>query len=409
MGDPLRFRDDRGARRARGHARRVPRPDQCRLGAARGRRRRAPPRARVSTACGWSRSTSPSSATAAAISARADPARGGLHRRDQGDRRRAGRPGRSSCAAAASTASRPNVPFNDADVQAALDPLPVCLSGRRRRRRCRSGACAIRNCRMASRADRRHRHRAALHPGRRRRAQRALRRASTRRRCCASCSPRARSGDVAVVSSFGAESAVLLHLVAQADPTMPVIFLDTLKMFPETLAYRDDADRALRPDQFLGRRSPIRRCSPPRTRTACAGRGTPTAAARSARSSRCKRAKQGLDAWITGRKAFQSVTRAEPAALRDRGRPAQDQPARRLDQGRPRRLLRRARPAAPPARGARLPLDRLPALHQHGRAGRGPARGPLARLGQDRMRHPRARPAPGGDEGELPPGYEPAF
>lgn len=46
-------------------------------------------------------------------------------------------------------------------------------------------------------------------------------------------------GDVTVVSSFGAESAVLLHLIASVDPTVPVLFLDTGKHFPETLAYRD--------------------------------------------------------------------------------------------------------------------------------------------------------------------------
>jgi len=47
------------------------------------------------------------------------------------------------------------------------------------------------------------------------------------------------AGDVAVVSSFGAESAVLLHLVASIDPAVPVLFLETGKHFPETLAYRD--------------------------------------------------------------------------------------------------------------------------------------------------------------------------
>ena len=47
------------------------------------------------------------------------------------------------------------------------------------------------------------------------------------------------AGEVAVVSSFGAESAVLLHLVARVDPSLPVLFLDTGKHFPETLAYRD--------------------------------------------------------------------------------------------------------------------------------------------------------------------------
>lgn len=44
---------------------------------------------------------------------------------------------------------------------------------------------------------------------------------------------------LALVSSFGADSAVLLHLVAQVDRCVPVIFVDTLRHFPETLAYRD--------------------------------------------------------------------------------------------------------------------------------------------------------------------------
>jgi len=48
------------------------------------------------------------------------------------------------------------------------------------------------------------------------------------------------AGEVAVVSSFGAESAVLLHLVAQVRPGLPVLFLETGKHFPETLAYRDE-------------------------------------------------------------------------------------------------------------------------------------------------------------------------
>ncbi|HLV85218.1 MAG TPA: phosphoadenosine phosphosulfate reductase family protein, partial [Devosia sp.] len=44
-------------------------------------------------------------------------------------------------------------------------------------------------------------------------------------------------GDLAVVSSFGADSAVLLHLVAQVDPSLPVYFLETGKHFQETLDY----------------------------------------------------------------------------------------------------------------------------------------------------------------------------
>lgn len=46
-------------------------------------------------------------------------------------------------------------------------------------------------------------------------------------------------GRVALVSSFGAESAVLLHMAAAIDPGIAVIFVDTGKLFPETLAYRE--------------------------------------------------------------------------------------------------------------------------------------------------------------------------
>lgn len=50
---------------------------------------------------------------------------------------------------------------------------------------------------------------------------------------------KAYDGRIAVTSSFGAESAVLLDLVAQVDPGLPVIFLDTNELFDETLEYRD--------------------------------------------------------------------------------------------------------------------------------------------------------------------------
>ena len=44
---------------------------------------------------------------------------------------------------------------------------------------------------------------------------------------------------IALVSSFGTEAAVLLALAAEIDPGIPVIFLDTGKLFGETLRYRD--------------------------------------------------------------------------------------------------------------------------------------------------------------------------
>jgi len=46
-------------------------------------------------------------------------------------------------------------------------------------------------------------------------------------------------GRIALVSSFGAEAAVLLHMAAQIDCSLPVIFIDTGKLFGETLRYRD--------------------------------------------------------------------------------------------------------------------------------------------------------------------------
>ncbi len=52
-------------------------------------------------------------------------------------------------------------------------------------------------------------------------------------------------GRITLVSAFGAESAVLLHMVARADPALPVLFLDTGKLFAETLAFRDRLVRQL--------------------------------------------------------------------------------------------------------------------------------------------------------------------
>ena len=52
-------------------------------------------------------------------------------------------------------------------------------------------------------------------------------------------------GRAAVASSFGAESAVLLALVAEVEPRLPVLFLDTGMLFPETLSYAETLTRHL--------------------------------------------------------------------------------------------------------------------------------------------------------------------
>ena len=122
---------------------------------------------------------------------------------------------------------------------------------------------------------------------------------------------------IALVSSFGADSAALLHMVAQIDRNLPVLFIDTLHMFAETLAYRDeliglcgltnvitigpDADQIARqdPEKFLWAQDPDRCCA--------IRKAEPLA-----------RALRPYDAWITGRKRFQSATReALPLFERD--------------------------------------------------------------------------------------------
>ena len=50
---------------------------------------------------------------------------------------------------------------------------------------------------------------------------------------------------IAVTSSFGPESGVLLHMVSQVDPSTPVLFLETGYHFPETLEYKNHLTQRL--------------------------------------------------------------------------------------------------------------------------------------------------------------------
>lgn len=116
------------------------------------------------------------------------------------------------------------------------------------------------------------------------------------------------AGEVAVVSSFGAESAVLLHLVAQIDPSTPVLFLDTGKHFPETLAYRDELTKR------LGLRN-LRILTPDEEELAAKDENglrwswDPDGCCEIRKVAPLARALAHFDASITGRKAFQAETR----------------------------------------------------------------------------------------------------
>jgi phosphoadenosine phosphosulfate reductase len=117
-------------------------------------------------------------------------------------------------------------------------------------------------------------------------------------------------GRLAVVSSFGAESAVLLALVAEIDRRTPVLFLDTGKLFGETLRYRDlliaqlgfEDVRTLTPDhrELLAK---------DRTGTLWLSDPDRCCAARKIGPLACGLA--GFDAWVSGRKRYHGGARAE--------------------------------------------------------------------------------------------------
>ena len=122
------------------------------------------------------------------------------------------------------------------------------------------------------------------------------------------------AGRTAVVSSFGSESAVLLHLVAQIDPTTPILFLNTGKLFGETLRFRD------RLQDQLGL-TDIRTIGPhPGDRARIDPEGTlwsrdTDSCCNFRKVLPLRRALEGFEAQITGRKRFQTIARSVMAPV----------------------------------------------------------------------------------------------
>ncbi|NEW91849.1 phosphoadenylyl-sulfate reductase [Rhodopseudomonas sp. BR0M22] len=115
---------------------------------------------------------------------------------------------------------------------------------------------------------------------------------------------------LAAVSSFGTESAALLKVMADVDPAIPVIFLDTGWLFEETLAYRDTLTeqlglrdvRAIKPlDADLNRDDAARELWFSDPDKCCLIRKVEP----------LKRALAPFDGWINGRKRFQGGARAD--------------------------------------------------------------------------------------------------
>ena len=118
-------------------------------------------------------------------------------------------------------------------------------------------------------------------------------------------------GRTAVVSSFGAESAVLLHMVAEIAPTTPVLFLDTGKLFDETLAYQETLSTQLG-------LSDVRVIRPEHAEISeqdADGELWHTDGAACCHMRKVvplERAAADFDTWITGRKRFQGFWRLNP-------------------------------------------------------------------------------------------------
>ena len=115
-------------------------------------------------------------------------------------------------------------------------------------------------------------------------------------------------GQVALVSTFGAESVVLLHLVSVIAPETPVLFIDTKMLFPETLEYQRQLAESLPLCDIRTIRAAAPRVSfedPDgtlhqfSTDACCSVRKIEPLA----------RALTGFDGWITGRKRYQGSGR----------------------------------------------------------------------------------------------------
>lgn len=114
---------------------------------------------------------------------------------------------------------------------------------------------------------------------------------------------------IALVSSFGTESAVLLHLVSEIDRAAPVIFLDTGKLFPETLQYRDALVARLGL-QDVRSVQPNERALAMADPAGTLWQADPDICCWQRKVEPLDEALAGFPAWITGRKRFQGGLRA---------------------------------------------------------------------------------------------------
>ncbi len=115
-------------------------------------------------------------------------------------------------------------------------------------------------------------------------------------------------GELTYVSSFGAESVVMLSIIAEVDPSLPVIFIDTGMHFPQTLDYKDEViDRlGLTGVREITPNETERKVLDPKNMLWKADADA-CCALRKVRP--LEPALEGFGAWITGRKRFHGGAR----------------------------------------------------------------------------------------------------
>jgi phosphoadenosine phosphosulfate reductase len=117
------------------------------------------------------------------------------------------------------------------------------------------------------------------------------------------------AGGIALVSSFGIEAAVLLHMVSAVDPKTPVVFLDTGKLFGETRRYRDELVARLRlKDVRIVTPDPVELAR--RDADGTLWFTNPDACCALRKVEPLARALEGFAAWINGRKRYQGDLRS---------------------------------------------------------------------------------------------------
>ncbi|WP_024517580.1 phosphoadenylyl-sulfate reductase [Bradyrhizobium sp. Tv2a-2] len=114
---------------------------------------------------------------------------------------------------------------------------------------------------------------------------------------------------LALVSSFGTESAALLKVMADVDPAIPVIFLDTGWIFEETLAYRDTLIKTLGLRDVRSIK-PAQEALKQKDPDGDLWFSDPDACCRIRKVEPLARALKPFSAWINGRKRFQGGLRA---------------------------------------------------------------------------------------------------